>query len=171
MAARIQKARLPARHARPPTPNSRVCTSARVTDLKALTDADVAQLTHRLSAAGAKTLQLNRIRRALEELANPQGTNFAPAVQEPQSAQPIYLSSDDADVVPSAAPLVKEFRAEGYDATPFAQEINNPPVIISYATGTDSGRGEQHMWAVGNVLRREGVSVFNAKFTNEIDWQ
>ena len=63
------------------------------------------------------------------------------------------------------------FSADGYDATPFAQETNNPPVIISYASATDGDRGEQHMWAVGNVLRSEGVSFFTAKYANELDWQ
>ena len=58
-----------------------------------------------------------------------------------------------------------------YDATPFAQEETNPPVIISYATATDEGRGEQHMWAVANALRAEGINLYTAKFTNETDWQ
>ena len=38
-----------------------------------------------------------------------------------------------------------------------------PPVISSYCTKTDGGRGEQRMWQVANFLKRHGIASFNGK--------
>ena len=49
------------------------------------------------------------------------------------------------------------------DSTPFRLEDQFPPVIFSYCTKTDNGRGEEHMWRVANFLKRHGISSFNGK--------
>ena len=48
-------------------------------------------------------------------------------------------------------------------STPFALETDFPPVIFSYCTKTDGGRGEERMWQVANHLRSHGIASFNGK--------
>ena len=46
---------------------------------------------------------------------------------------------------------------------PFKLEADFPPVVLSYCTKTDGGRGEARMWQVANFLRSHGIASFNAK--------
>ena len=39
-------------------------------------------------------------------------------------------------------------------STPFDLEAALPPVIFSYCTKTDGGRGEQRMWQIANFLKK-----------------
>ena len=47
--------------------------------------------------------------------------------------------------------------------TPFALQTSFPPVIFSYCTKTDDGRGEQRMWQIANFLKKHGIASFNGK--------
>ena len=59
--------------------------------------------------------------------------------------------------------LSKEINADPYahNATPFSREEAFPEVIISYATKSRGGKGEEDMWAIANVLRQHGITSFN----------
>ena len=48
-------------------------------------------------------------------------------------------------------------------STPFALKTSFPPVIFSYCTKTDGGRGEQRMWQIANFLKKHGIASFNGK--------
>ena len=48
-------------------------------------------------------------------------------------------------------------------STPFNLEKTFPPVIFSYCTATDGGRGEAHMWRLANLLKQHGIASFNGK--------
>ena len=48
-------------------------------------------------------------------------------------------------------------------STPFALQTSFPPVIFSYCTKTDGGRGEQRMWQIANFLKKHGIASFNGK--------
>ena len=48
-------------------------------------------------------------------------------------------------------------------STPFALETTFPPVIFSYCTKTEGGRGEERMWQLANHLRSHGIASFNGK--------
>ena len=48
-------------------------------------------------------------------------------------------------------------------STPFDVETAFPPVISSYCTKTDDGRGEERMWQLANFLKQHGVASFNGK--------
>ena len=48
-------------------------------------------------------------------------------------------------------------------STPFALQTSFPPVIFSYCSKTDGGRGEQRMWQIANFLKKHGISSFNGK--------
>ena len=59
-----------------------------------------------------------------------------------------------------------------YDATPFPQEEDFPKVIISYATNSNNNRGKDDMWAIANVLRKNGITSFNGyQVRPGEDWQ
>jgi LSD1 subclass zinc finger protein len=46
---------------------------------------------------------------------------------------------------------------------PFSLQTSFPPVIFSYCTKTDGGRGEQRMWQIANFLKKHGIASFNGK--------
>ena len=48
-------------------------------------------------------------------------------------------------------------------STPFALQTSFPPVIFSYCSKTDGGRGEQRMWQIANFLKKHGIASFNGK--------
>ena len=48
-------------------------------------------------------------------------------------------------------------------STAFALQTSFPPVIFSYCTKTDGGRGEQRMWQIANFLKKHGIASFNGK--------
>ena len=56
-------------------------------------------------------------------------------------------SKETADALNRVRPAAASTRRLSYNSTPFAQEHARPPVIVSYASAADSGRGEQHMCA------------------------
>ena len=59
-----------------------------------------------------------------------------------------------------------------YDATPFDLEEDFPIVIISYASKSNNNRGKDDMWAIANVLRRNGITSFNGyQVKPGEDWQ
>ena len=45
----------------------------------------------------------------------------------------------------------------------FTLKTSFPPVIFSYCTKTDGGRGEQRMWQIANFLKKHGIASFNGK--------
>lgn len=47
--------------------------------------------------------------------------------------------------------------------TDFPLQEPFPPVIISYCTKTDNGRGEERMWQIANFLKENGIASFNGK--------
>ena len=51
-------------------------------------------------------------------------------------------------------------------STPFTLQTSFPPVIFSYCTKTDGGRGEQRMWQVASFLERHGIA-----FASRCEWR
>ena len=57
-------------------------------------------------------------------------------------------------------------------STPFALKSSFPPVIFTYCTKTDGGRGEQRMWQIANFLKKNGIASFNGcQVKAGEDWQ
>ena len=48
-------------------------------------------------------------------------------------------------------------------STSFLLEETFPPVIFSYCSKTDGGRGEERMWQLANFLKDNGIHSFNGK--------
>ena len=50
-----------------------------------------------------------------------------------------------------------------YDGASFELQEDFPTVIISYATQSNGGSGQEDMWAIANVLRKNNITSFNGK--------
>ena len=48
-------------------------------------------------------------------------------------------------------------------SAPFRLQEFFPPVIFSYCTKTEGGRGEERTWQLANFLRSHGITSFNGK--------
>ena len=48
-------------------------------------------------------------------------------------------------------------------STSFLLKETFPPVIFSYCSKTDGGRGEERMWQLANFLKDNGIHSFNGK--------
>ena len=94
-------------------------------------------------------------------------SSVAPASEEPSESESGSFKASE----PGSFKAIASYEMTSYDRTPYGQDEDNPPVIVSYASATDSGNGEHHMWAVGNMLRAAGVNWYTAKFTNDLNWQ
>jgi hypothetical protein len=60
---------------------------------------------------------------------------------------------------------------DAYDTTFFGAEVMTPEIIFSYASRSDGGKGADHMWAVANALRKEGITSYNGLMVTDGNWQ
>ena len=61
--------------------------------------------------------------------------------------------------------------ARAYNPTEFPQQVAFPDGIISCASKTDGGRGINHVWAVGNVLREDELWTYCGLMVRTDNWQ
>jgi hypothetical protein len=60
----------------------------------------------------------------------------------------------------------------GRDEREFELEAEFPEVILSYTTASRGGKGKKDMWAIANVLRKNGITSFNGYQVKSGDhWQ
>ena len=69
--------------------------------------------------------------------------------------------------------LQRGFQSFGYDDSALRKErgVRYPDGIFSYASASDGGRGMQHMYAIGNMLRRNGITTYCGKMVQVENWQ
>ena len=123
---------------------------------------DVAELKPAKQSAACLRLEAGAKAKAEQE-------EHDPSVQHDDDKELRRVITASLDVVPAAALNDPKFK---YDATPFEIKEDFPTAIISYATKSNNNCGKDDMWAIANVLRKNGITSFNGyQVKPGEDWQ
>ena len=73
-----------------------------------------------------------------------------------------HFMDEDVFLTPSAQfRTVRERSAYEYDSSHFTLEEDFPDILMSFATANRDGHGQDDMWAIANLVRKQGFSTYN----------